>query len=169
MSENFCVSSYLKTSRSMKRILRASMCFWTQCGFSSLYTVKPVARFVANTFCLKIKNKNFFIQVRKLILCWREHSSLFKCFVCNEIIEIKKLALSCGGAVSLIPLLHYCGLDAPVTDCPEIETLVTVIVMLLTACLRRCARLLCWIPVTIVIMVVMWSYYAYVVHFCWSK
>uniref|UniRef100_A0A671MTJ5 Palmitoyltransferase n=1 Tax=Sinocyclocheilus anshuiensis TaxID=1608454 RepID=A0A671MTJ5_9TELE len=39
--------------------------------------------------------------------------------------------------------------------------------MLLTACLRRCARLLYWIPVTIVIMVVMWSYYAYVVHFCW--
>ncbi|XP_051951645.1 palmitoyltransferase ZDHHC15A [Xyrauchen texanus] len=40
--------------------------------------------------------------------------------------------------------------------------------MLLLACLRRCARLLYWIPVTIIIMVVMWSYYAYVVHFCWS-
>ncbi|XP_059407067.1 palmitoyltransferase ZDHHC15A isoform X2 [Carassius carassius] len=39
--------------------------------------------------------------------------------------------------------------------------------MLLSACLRRCARLLYWIPVTIVIMVVMWSYYAYVVPFCW--
>uniref|UniRef100_A0A673L0X7 Palmitoyltransferase n=1 Tax=Sinocyclocheilus rhinocerous TaxID=307959 RepID=A0A673L0X7_9TELE len=36
-------------------------------------------------------------------------------------------------------------------------------------CTERCtcARLLYWIPVTIIIMVVMWSYYAYVVHFCW--
>ncbi|XP_067295265.1 palmitoyltransferase ZDHHC15A isoform X2 [Pseudorasbora parva] len=40
-------------------------------------------------------------------------------------------------------------------------------VMLLSACLRRCARLLYWIPVTVIIVVVMWSYYAYVVHFCW--
>ncbi|XP_042609983.1 palmitoyltransferase ZDHHC15A-like isoform X1 [Cyprinus carpio] len=39
--------------------------------------------------------------------------------------------------------------------------------MPLPACLRRCARLLYCIPVTIIIMVVMWSYYAYVVHFCW--
>ncbi|XP_056313624.1 palmitoyltransferase ZDHHC15A [Danio aesculapii] len=39
--------------------------------------------------------------------------------------------------------------------------------MLLPACLRRCARLLFWIPVLIIIVVVMWSYYAYVVHFCW--
>uniref|UniRef100_A0A671MT22 Palmitoyltransferase n=1 Tax=Sinocyclocheilus anshuiensis TaxID=1608454 RepID=A0A671MT22_9TELE len=39
--------------------------------------------------------------------------------------------------------------------------------MLVPACLRRCERLLYWIPVTIIIMFVMWSYYAYVVHFCW--
>ncbi|XP_056600947.1 palmitoyltransferase ZDHHC15A [Triplophysa dalaica] len=39
--------------------------------------------------------------------------------------------------------------------------------MLRSACLRRCALLLCWIPLTVVVIVVMWSYYAYVVHFCW--
>nr|XP_055054881.1 palmitoyltransferase ZDHHC15A isoform X1 [Misgurnus anguillicaudatus] len=39
--------------------------------------------------------------------------------------------------------------------------------MFLSACLRRCARLLCCLPLTIVVVVVMWSYYAYVVHFCW--
>ncbi|TRZ02070.1 hypothetical protein DNTS_016491, partial [Danionella cerebrum] len=40
-------------------------------------------------------------------------------------------------------------------------------VMLLAACFRRFTRCLHWIPVTVIIVVVVWSYYAYVVHFCW--
>lgn len=41
--------------------------------------------------------------------------------------------------------------------------------MALRATLRRCVRVLSWIPVTILTLVVVWSYYAYVVQLCLSK
>ncbi|XP_030648163.1 palmitoyltransferase ZDHHC15A [Chanos chanos] len=38
--------------------------------------------------------------------------------------------------------------------------------MVLSASLRRCLRILSWLPVFIVTAVILWSYYAYVMHLC---
>lgn len=82
------------------------------------------------------------------------------------------LAVSCAGAVSLITVLHTMDWSLQSQMLHRLASragLAPVTLMLLDVCLRRCARLLYWIPVTIIIVVVMWSYYAYVVHFCWSE